>query len=113
MWQRLKEKVTGSTDVVSQVFDRAVKETGAALDSEAAGKLKEATRSAIETARKVSLYLTDLMDPDLKSAMLAGGAAGIGVNFIPFIGQAVAVPAFVMTTAYFYIVAKLRSIGRK
>ena len=104
MWQKVKEKFTGSTDVVTQVFDRAVKETGAALDSEAAAKLKEATKSAIETARKVSLYLTDLngdgkfdsediklaaekaglawdkIDPDLKTAMLAGGAAGIGVN---------------------------------
>ncbi|MFN3578050.1 MAG: hypothetical protein ACK4TJ_13860, partial [Tabrizicola sp.] len=127
MWQKVKEKFTGSTDVVTQVFDRALKETGAALDSEAAAKLKEATRAAIETARKVSLYLTDLngdgkfdsedvklatekaglawdkIDPDLKTAMLAGGAAGIGVNFIPFVGQAVAVPAFVMTTAYFYV----------
>jgi len=137
MWQKVKEKFSGSTDVVAQVFDRAVKESGAALDSEAAAKLKEATKSAIETARKVSLYLTDLngdgkfdsediklaaekagiawdkIDPDLKTAMLAGGAAGIGVNFIPFIGQAVAVPAFVVTTAYFYMVAKLRGIGRK
>ncbi|MES2916978.1 MAG: hypothetical protein V4753_17885 [Pseudomonadota bacterium] len=41
MWQKVKEKFTGSTDVVAQVFDRAVKETGAALDSEAAAKLKD------------------------------------------------------------------------
>lgn len=137
MWRKVKEKFTGSTDVVAEVFDRAVKETGAALDSEAAAKLKEATKSAIETARKVSLHLTDLngdgkfdsediklaaekagvawdkIDPDLKTAMLAGGAAGVGVNFIPLVGQAIAVPAFVFTTAYLYIVAKIRTIGKK
>lgn len=137
MWQTLKGKFSGSTDVVTQVFNRAVKETGAALDSDAAAKLKEATKSAIETARKVSLHLTDLngdgkfdsediklaaekagvawdkIDPDLKTAMLAGGAAGVGVNFIPLVGQAIAVPAFVFTTAYLYIVAKIRTIGKK
>ena len=136
MWQTLKGKFSGSTDVVTQVFNRAVKETGAALDSDAAAKLKEATKSAIETARKVSLHLTDLngdgkfdsediklaaekagvawdkIDPDLKTAMLAGGAAGVGVNFIPLVGQAIAVPAFVFTTAYLYIVAKIRTIGK-
>jgi hypothetical protein len=137
MWQTFKGKFSGSTDVVTQVFNRAVKETGAALDSDAAAKLKEATKSAIETARKVSLHLTDLngdgkfdsediklgaekagvawdkIDPDLKTAMLAGGAAGVGVNFIPLVGQAIAVPAFVFTTAYLYIVAKIRTIGKK
>lgn len=45
---------------MNQVFDRAVKETGAALDSEKAGHIKDATKSAVATARKVSLYLTDL-----------------------------------------------------
>lgn len=137
MWQKIKEKVGGSTALVNQVFDRAVKETGAALDSETAGQIKDATKSAVATARKISLYLTDLngdgkfdgediklaaekagvawdkIDPDLKTAMLAGGAAGIGVNFIPFVGQAIAVPAFVGTTAYFYLVAKLRGLGKK
>lgn len=88
------------------------------------------------TARIISLYLTDLngdgkfdgddlklaaekagvawdkLDPDLKTAMLAGGAAGIGVNFIRFLGQAIAVP-FVGTTADFYLVAKFRGLGKK
>ncbi|GAB1363658.1 hypothetical protein MASR1M32_28940 [Rhodobacter sp.] len=45
--------------------------------------------------------------------MLAGGVAGIGVNVIPFVGQAIAIPTFVGTTAYFYVIAKLRSIGKK
>ena len=137
MWQKIKEKIGGTTSLVDQVFNRAVKETGAALNSETAGQIKEATRSAVASARKISLYLTDLngdgkfdgedikvaaekaglawdkIDPDLKTAMLAGGAAGVGVNFIPFVGQAIAVPAFITTTAYFYLVAKLRSIGKK
>lgn len=137
MWQKIKEKVGGTPDLMSKAFDRAVKETGAVLDSETASQLKDATKSAVASARKISLYLTDLngdgkfdsddiklaaekaglawdkIDPDLKTAMLAGGAAGIGVNFIPFVGQMVAVPAFVVTTAYFYIVAKLRTIGKK
>ena len=137
MWQKAKKKLSGTSDLATQVFDRAVKETGAVLDSDSAGKIKEATKSAAATARKVSLYLSDLngdgkfdgddiklaaekagvawdkIDPDLKTAMVAGGAAGIGVNFVPFVGQALAVPAFVMTTAYFFLVAKLRNIGKK
>lgn len=137
MLQKIKEMFGGSTALVNQVFDRVVKETGTALDSETAAQIKEATKSAIATARKVSLYLTDLngdgkfdaedvklaaekagvawdkIDPDLKSALVAGGAAGIGMNFIPIIGQAMAVPAFVATTAYCYVVGKIRSIGRK
>lgn len=137
MWSKIKEKLGGSTALVNQVFDRAVKETGTALDSETASHIKEATKSAVATARKVSLYLTDLngdgkfdgedlklaaekagiawdkIDPDIKTAMLAGGAAGLGANFIPFVGQAIALPTFVGTTAYFYLVAKLRGLGKK
>lgn len=137
MWNKIKEKLGGSTATVNQVFERAVKETGAALDSETADRIKVATKSAVTTARELSLYLTDIngdgkfdtedlklaaekagmawdkIDPDLKTAMLAGGAAGIGVNFIPLVGQAIALPAFVGTTAYFYLVAKLRGLGKK
>lgn len=137
MWNTIKEKFGGSTALVNQVYERAIKETGAVVDSEAAGKIKDATRSAIATARKISLYLTDVngdgkfdgddiklaaekagvawdkIDSDLKTALLAGGAAGIGVNFIPLVGQAIALPAFVGTSAYFYLVAKLRGIGKK
>ena len=137
MLNKIKEKFGGSTALVNQVFDRAMKETGAALDSETAGHIKDATKSAVVTARKVSLYLTDLngdgkfdgedlklaaekagiawdkIDPDIKTAMLAGGVAGVGINFIPFVGQAIALPAFVVTTAYFFLVAKLRGLGKK
>lgn len=137
MIKSIKNLFDSSTTLVNRVFDRAVKETGAALDSETADRIKEATKSAVTTARELSLYLTDIngdgkfdtedlklaaekagivwdkLDPDLKTAMLAGGAAGIGVNFIPFVGQAIALPAFVGTTAYLYLVAKLRGLGKK
>ena len=137
MWDRVKEKVGGTSVLVNQAFERAVKETGAVLDSETANRIKESTKASLETANKVSLYLTDLngdgkfdtedikiaaekagiawdkIDPDLKTAMLAGGVAGVGVNFIPFVGQAIAVPAFVATTVYFFLVAKLRGLGKK
>lgn len=136
MWQKIKETLSESTDIVNKAFDRAVKETGAVLDSETATQLKEKTKAAATTAKQLSLHLTDLngdgkfdsedlkiaaekagvawekIDPDLKTAMLAGGAAGIGVNFIPIVGQFAAVPAFVGTTAYFFIVAKLRGMKK-
>lgn len=57
--------------------------------------------------------LVSEFDISVENCGQPGGAAGIGVNFIPFVGQAVAVPAFFVTTAYFYLVAKLRGIGRK
>ena len=55
----------------------------------------------------------DSIDPDLKTALVAGGVAGAGVNFVPFIGQAIAIPTFVGTTAYFYLVAKLNNLKKK
>lgn len=137
MIARIKGLLDNSTTLVNWAFDRAIKETGAALDSETAERIKEATKSTMSTARALSLYLTDVngdgkfdtddlklaaekagmawdkIDPDLKTAMLAGGAAGIGVNIIPVIGQAIAVPTFVGTTAYIYLVAKLRGLGKK
>ncbi len=137
MWKQVKEKFGGSTALVNRIYERAVIETGTDVDSDAADRIKAATRSTIATARKISLYLTDVngdgkfdaediklaaekagvawdkIDPDVKTALLAGGVAGIGVNFIPFVGQAIAVPAFVATSAYFYLVAKLRGIGKK
>ena len=136
MWQKIKGRLRESSDIANKAFDRAVKETGAVLDSDTANQIKEKTKAAVSTAKKLSLHLTDLngdgkfdsedlkiaaeeagvawekIDPDLKTAMLAGGAAGIGVNFIPIVGQMVAVPAFVGTTAYFFLVAKLRGLKK-
>ena len=137
MWDLFKAKLVDTTVLMNQAFDRAVKETGAALDSETAESIKKSAQDALESVKKISLYLTDLngdgkldsediklaaekagiawdkIDPDLKTALLAGGVAGVGVNFIPLVGQAVAVPAFVGTTAYFFLVAKLRGLGKK
>lgn len=137
MWRKIKDSFGGTSTLMNQVFDRVVKETGAVLDSDAANQIKASTRAAIGTARKISVNLTDLngdgkfdtediklaaekagmawdkIDPDIKTAMLAGGVAGIGVNVIPLVGQAIAIPTFVGTTAYFYVIAKLRGIGRK
>ena len=131
-------KLTSSTGVmVNSAFDKAVKQTGALVDGETAKTLKESAIAAARTSRQIAKNLGDLnsdgkvdiddlklaaqkagivwekIDPDLKSAMLAGGMAGVGVNFIPFVGQALAVPAFAATTAYFFLVAKLTAIKRK
>lgn len=67
----------------------------------------------LKLAAEKAILAWDKIDPDLKTAMIAGGVAGIGVNVIPFVGQMVAVPAFVGTTAYFYLVAKLNGIKKK
>lgn len=123
--------------VVNAAFDKAVKATGTALESETAEQIKTQTVNAMKTAGKIAKGISDLngdgkvdvedlklaaekaglawdkIDPDLKTAMIAGGVAGIGVNVIPFVGQMVAVPAFVGTTAYFYLVAKLNGIKKK
>ena len=137
MWEFFKAKLGDTTALMDQAFDMAVKETGAALDSETAESIKQSAQEALESAKKISLYLTDLngdgkvdsediklaaekagivwdnIDPDLKTAMLAGGVAGVGVNFIPLFGQAVAIPAFLGTTVYFFLLAKFRGIGKK
>lgn len=130
----LKKGAMGTTEIVNAAFDKAVKQTGAALDSDTAKWLKESTVSAMTTAGDIARNMSDLngdgkvdsedlklaaekagvawdsIDPDLKTALLAGGAAGIGVNIIPFVGQAIAIPAFIGTTAYFYLVAKLTKL---
>lgn len=127
----------GSTKVVNAAFRKAMEQTGAVVDSHTAKSLKTSAISATQTAKKIGKYLSDVngdgkvdaedikaaaekagivwnkIDPDLKSAMVAGGAARIGINFVPFVGQALAVPAFAVTTAYFFLVAKLRSIGKR
>jgi len=127
----------GTKAAVNTAFRKAVEQTGAVVDSDTAKSLKKSAISAAQTANKIGKYLTDVngdgkvdaediraaaqragiawnkIDPDLKTAMIAGGAAGIGINFVPLIGQALTVPAFAVTTAYFFLVAKLRNIGRR
>lgn len=133
----IKKTTTDTSAVVNKVFEQAVKQTGAALDSETANWLKERTTTAMSTATAIGKNMSDLngdgkvdvedlkiaaekagiawesIDADLKAALIAGGVAGIGVNFIPFIGQAIAVPTFAATTAYFFLVAKLNNLKKK
>ncbi|MEZ5714230.1 MAG: hypothetical protein R3D85_03050 [Paracoccaceae bacterium] len=137
MLEWMKKGALDTTAIVNKAFERAVKQTGAVLDSETAKWLKESTMSAMSTAGQIAKNMSDLngdgkvdvedlklaaekagvawdsIDPDLKTALLAGGAAGIGVNIIPFVGQAIAIPAFIGTTAYVYLVAKISNIKRK
>lgn len=133
----LKKSAFDTTAIVNTAFNKAVKQTGAALDSETARKLKENTVSAMGTAGSIAKNMTDLngdgkidvedlkiaaqkagvawdsIDTDLKTALVAGGVAGVGVNVIPFVGQAIAIPTFIGTTAYFYLVAKLNDLKKK
>jgi hypothetical protein len=136
MFKVIKSRATGTTLVINKAFKRAVEQTGAVVDGETARALKRSTIGVAEVAGKIGRNLTDLngdgkvdaedlklaaekagiawnkIDPDIKTALLAGGAAGIGVNFIPLIGQLIAVPAFVGTTAYFYLVAKIAGLKK-
>ena len=133
----LKKSALDTTTIVNKAFDRAVKATGTALDSETAQKIKDNTVSAMSTATAIGRNISDLngdgkvdaedlklaaekagiawnkIDPDLKTALIAGGVAGAGVNFIPILGQMIAIPTFVGTTAYFYLVAKLNGLKKK
>ena len=130
---RLKEIAGSTQSIVNKAFERAVAETGAVIDGETAQALKQRTAAAAQVAGRIGSYLGDLngdgkvdvedlkvaaqkagiawekIDPDLKSAMLAGGVAGVGINFVPLIGQTLAVPVFATTTAYFFLVSKLRA----
>lgn len=137
MLKALLNRFDGTTKAVNAAFRKAIEQTGAVVDSDTAKSLETSAISATQTAKKIGKYLTDVngdgkvdaedikaaaqkagiawnkIDPDLKSALVAGGAAGIGINFVPFVGQALAVPAFAVTTAYFFLVAKLRNIGKR
>ena len=137
MFDGLKGKFDASTKVVDEAFKKAVSATGAAVDSETAKALKSRTQDAYNSAKSIGKYLGDVngdgridsddlkaaaeragiawdkIDPDLKSALVAGGVAGVGINFVPFFGQMLAIPAFAATTAYFYLVAKLTNMRKK
>jgi len=132
-----KKGALDTSEIVNKAYEKAVKKTGAALDSETAHKLKENTMSAMATARDIAKNMSDLngdgkvdaedlklaaekagvawdsIDPDLRTALIAGGVAGVGVNIIPFVGQAIAIPTFIGTTAYFFLMAKLNGLKKK
>ncbi|MBN8190439.1 hypothetical protein JF540_27820 [Salipiger thiooxidans] len=133
----MKAKAKDTTVIVEKAFDKAVKQTGVALDSETAQKLKATTIAAMSTAKEIATNMSDLngdgkidaedlkiaaekagiawnsIDPDLRGALIAGGVAGVGVNIIPFIGQAIAIPTFIATTAYFFLMTKLNNLKKK
>lgn len=133
----VKKSASDTSVIVNKAFDRAVKQTGAVLDSDTTKALKERTIAAVSTAADIAKNLSDLngdgkvdaedlklaaekagiawdsIDADLKTALIAGGVAGVSVNFVPFVGQAIAIPTFVGTTAYFFLVAKLNGLRKK
>jgi len=108
---------------VDQAFSKPVKAMGSAVDNETAKTLKEHAAKAFVQARGIVGNLSDLngngkvdvedlkfaaekagiawdkIDPDLKKALVAGGVAGTGGNFVPLVGQAIAIPTFAGTTA--------------
>ena len=111
MFKWLKQGALDTTAIVNRAFDKAVEKTGAVLDGETATRLKESTVSAMSTAKDIGKNLTDLngdgkvdvedlkvaaekagvawnsIDPDLKTALVAGGVAGVSVNVVPFVGH--------------------------
>ena len=133
----LKSKSLDYTKLVNIAFDKAVKKTGAALESDAAQKIKDQTIASMKTSGAIAKNISDLngdgkvdvedlkiaaqkagiawdkIDPELKTALLAGGAAGVGVNVIPFVGQAMAVPTFIGATAYVFVMGKLSKAKSK
>ena len=124
--------------IVDKSFEQAVKHTGAKVDSGTASSIKEQALKAVSVASRIGTYLGDLngdgkvdsndlkvaaekagiawkmVDKDLKTSLVAGTAAGVGthilVGWIPFIGQGIATGAFVATTVYTFIVAKLSKL---
>lgn len=131
MFEWLKTGTKDTTGIVNRAFDKAVEKTGAVVESEKAQHLKTSTVSAMTAAGEIAKNMSDInedgkfdsedvrlaaekagiawvgLDPDLRKALIAGGVAGVGVNIVPILGQAIAIPTFVGTTAYFYLVAKL------
>ena len=130
--------ITGNINkTVDRVYAKAVKKTGAVVDGETASLLKVKTLEAVSTASAIGRNIGDLngdgkidvedlkvaaeragivwekIDPDLKTALAAGGLAGIGVNVIPLVGQTIAVPTFAVTTAYVFLIAKLTGFKKK
>ena len=133
----LKSKSLDYGKLVNVAFDKALKKTGAVVESDVAQKIKAQTIAAMKTAAEIAKNVSDIngdgkvdaedlkiaaqkagiawdkIDPELKTALLAGGAAGVGVNVIPFIGQAMAVPTFIGATAYVFVMGKLSKAKSK
>ena len=80
----IKKNALDTTQIVNKAFDKAVKTTGAALDSETAQWLKDSTVSAMSTAGAIAKNMTDLIGDgkvdaeDLKLAAQKAGIAWVG-----------------------------------
>ena len=134
-WLSSKTKSAGA--VVNKVFDAAVKETGAVIDSDSANAIKAKTAELVGIAKKITTNIADVngdgkidkedikaaakkagiawdkLDPEFKTALLAGGVVGIAANTIPLVGTALMLPTFAVTTALFYVKAKLNKLSRQ
>ena len=118
-------------------FKKAVKKTGAIVNGDEAGMLKEKALVAYDQAKAICKNLADVngdgkfdaddlkaaaekaglawdkFDPDLKEALLAGSVAAVVLLLVPFVGHFLAVPVFAATTAYFFLFAKLKKLNKK
>jgi len=132
-----KKNTLDTAGIVNKAFNKAVKKTGAAMDNETAKWQKEIAISAMLTAGEIAKNMSDhngdgqiededlkraaqkagvawdSIDPDLKTALMSGGVAGVSVNMIPLVGRLIAIPTVVGTTAYFFLVAKLNGLKNK
>lgn len=137
MVSKLKSSLTSTTDIATKAIERVSKETNTKLDSDTAQKLKEQTKNAVKTSIAVCKNLGDVngdgkidredvksalekagygwdkVDSDLKEALLIGGVAGFGMNALPVVGQALAIPTFAGATAVFFVRAKISAISVK
>ena len=137
MVSKLKSSLTSTTDIATKAIERVSKETNTKLDSDTVQKLKESTKNVVKIATAVAKnlgdvngdgkvdrddvkyalekagYVWDKVDSDLKEALLIGGVAALGLNTVPLVGQALAVPTFVGATAVFFVQTKISAISVK
>ena len=126
-----------ASSAIDEALRKAIKTTGAVVDSETISALKTKAVSVYDSAIRIGRSLGDLnkdgkvdeedlkiaaakigiawdsVDPELKSALVAGAVASGLAFMIPFVGQALALPVFVGATAYFFLVGKLSAMKRK
>jgi len=127
---------SGRDKVVDEALKKAADKTGIRVTPDEARTLKEKATHAYDQAAAICKNLADVngdgkfdaddlkaaaekaglmwdkFDPDLKEALLAGGVAAAALFFIPVAGHILAGPVFAATTAYFYLFAKLKKVGK-
>ena len=134
---KLKSTISSAPSIANKAIEQVSGELGTTLDSETSQTLKKQTTDVVRVAISVAKNIGDLngdgkvdkedikyaakkagfawdkLDSDLKESLLLGGVTGVAVNTIPFFGQFAAVPAFAMTTAGFFVKAKISAISVK